>query len=69
MPPPIEAFPASQLENSIQYNTDGKLRKKRIDLRECELKKLAQYQCELNELAGVNESKVICKPVLRLFRK
>lgn len=69
MAPLVEAFPPSRLEQHIQYTPSGRRRKPPINLKDCELKEMVQYFCDLD---GPNEdprSKVVCEPVLRMFRK
>lgn len=40
-----------------------------MDLKKCELKELIQYECELDGPKQDPRSKVVCEPVLRLFRR
>lgn len=69
MAPLVESFGASQLSNRVQYVANGKRRKPPVDLKDCELKELLQYHCDLNGPKNDPKSVVICDPVLRLFRK
>ena len=69
MAPVVESFPASQLASRIQYVPNGKRRKPPVDLKDCELKELLQYHCDLNGPRNDPKSAVECEPVLRLFRK
>ncbi|KAF7186036.1 hypothetical protein HII31_12637 [Pseudocercospora fuligena] len=70
MPPLIEAFHASGLTDKINTLPSGNARKPQIkDLKNCELKELIQYNCELNGPRNDPRSKVVCEPVLRLFRQ
>lgn len=69
MAPPVEAFPAWQLPARVQYGPDGKRRKQAVDLRECQLKEMVQYACELRGTKNNPRSKVVCEPIVRLFRK
>ncbi|KAF2215939.1 hypothetical protein CERZMDRAFT_34996 [Cercospora zeae-maydis SCOH1-5] len=69
MPPIVEAFHASELESHLNTLPSGKARKSPIkDLKEdCELKELIQYKCEPEGEQG--KQRVVCRPVLRLFRQ
>lgn len=69
MAPLIEAFPPSKLEQHVQRKTNGKAHKPPIELKECELKEMVQYFCDLDGPKEDPRSKVVCEPVLRLFRK
>lgn len=69
MAPLVESFPASQLASRIQYVPNGKRRKPPVDLKDCELKELLQYHCDLNGPKNDPKSVVECEPVMRLFRK
>jgi hypothetical protein len=69
MAPLVESFHPRHLEERIQYTTDGKKRKQPVELKECELKEMIQYSCELDGPTGDPKSKVVCQPFLRLFRK
>lgn len=67
MSPPTELFPASELEWRIQGLPNGRRRKgTKLDLKECELMELVQYDCVLG---AKRNSPVRCFPVERLFRK
>lgn len=68
MAPLTPTFSPSILERQIQYLPDGKRRKQAVNLKECELKELLQYNCDLKDPKNPT-SKVYCEPVLRLFRK
>lgn len=70
MPPLVEAFDSSELAERVNHLPSGKTRKPPIaDLKKCALKEMFQYHCELNGPVGDPTSRVLCKPVLRLFRK
>lgn len=70
MPPLVEAFPASELAERINRLPSGKTRKPGVsDLKDCELKELIQYHCDLDGPQKDPKSKVVCKPFLRLFRQ
>lgn len=69
MAPLVEAFPPWQLEERVKLKPDGSVRKDAINLRECKLKELVQYSCDL---AGPQENprtRVVCEPIVRLFRQ
>lgn len=71
MAPLIEAFHASELPERIAFHPDGQKRKPAIkDLKkECALKEMIQYDCQLQGPKNSPQSKVVCEPVLRLFRQ
>ena len=68
MAPPVEAFPASELPWRIHTTGQGKRRKGgNIDLRNCELLELVQYDCKVNEKEP--NASIKCYPIVRLFRR
>jgi hypothetical protein len=69
MAPMIEAFHATELAERVKYKPDGQFHKPRVDLKDCALKELIQYDCQLQGPKNSPSSKVVCEPVLRLFRK
>ncbi|KAL1583686.1 hypothetical protein WHR41_07520 [Cladosporium halotolerans] len=69
MAPLVESFPASQLTTRVQYVANGQRRKPPVDLKECELMQMIQHRCDLDGPRFDPRSKVVCDPVLRLFRK
>lgn len=69
MAPHVEAFQASRLEHEIQYRTNGRLHKTPVDLKQCALKELIQYETVLGGPQSDPKTKVLCQPVLRLFRQ
>ena len=69
MAPLVEAFPPSRLEQYVQRKPDGKVRKPAVDLKDCDLREMIQYFCDLDGPKGDPKSKVVCEPVLRQFRK
>ncbi|KAL9532988.1 hypothetical protein SMMN14_03758 [Sphaerulina musiva] len=70
MAPILEAFHASELQSRINTLPTGKAHKSPVkDLKECTLKELLQYNCDLDGPKDDPKSKVVCKPVLRLFRQ
>lgn len=69
MAPLVESFHPRNLEERVQYTTDGKKRKQAVDLKDCDLREIIQYSCDLNGPRKDPNSKVVCQPVLRLFRK
>ncbi|KAG6028763.1 hypothetical protein E4U19_001329 [Claviceps sp. Clav32 group G5] len=75
MTPPCHAFPASDLPSRIQVDVNGRRRKqepslagKKIDLSTCELLRMVQYKCDVED-PSIKESPVLCFPVERLFRR
>nr|POE56252.1 hypothetical protein CFP56_50796 [Quercus suber] len=69
MAPHVEAFDASRLDHAIQQQPNGRRRKPPVDLQDCALKELLQYECDLNGPRNDPRTKVVCEPVLRLFRQ
>ena len=69
MAPLVECFPTSQIETRAQYVANGKRRKPPVDLKDCELKELIQYKCDLNGPYSDPKSKISCEGIQRLFRK
>lgn len=69
MAPHVEAFTAARLEHQVQCQTNGKPRKPPVELKQCALKELIQYECDLKGPRDDPASKVVCEPVLRLFRQ
>jgi hypothetical protein len=70
MAPLVEAFDARELTSRTNNQPDGKTRKPQIsDLKNCDLKELLQYNCDLNGPTEDPRSQIICQPVLRLFRQ
>jgi len=72
MSPPCQSFPFTKLPVAIQADANGKRRKTvdghRIDLRNCELLELTQYEC-LVLRPEIRNSPVQCWPIQRLFRQ
>lgn len=73
MAPPCHSFSASELPARVQQDGTGRRRKlengtQRIDLAQCELFRMMQYNCDVQE--PVTPSSVVrCYPIERLFRK
>lgn len=69
MTPPVESWPARELEQRALVNEKGKRRKEFDgDLTKCQLVELLQYTCEV-EKPVTRDSRTRCWPVERLFRK
>lgn len=69
MTPPVESWPARELEERVLGDAKGKRRKGFDgDFGKCQLVELLQYSCEV-EKPVTRESKTRCWPVERLFRK
>lgn len=69
MAPPVEVWPASELQDRVQVTMTNRRRKDKIDLGKCELLEMVQYDCHIKD-GGVNRlAPVECSPVVRLFRK
>ena len=64
-----ETFHPARLQQEVQYVSNGKVRKAPVDLKQCELRELVQYECDLNGPKGDKKSRVVCQPILRLFRQ
>jgi len=69
MAPPVEAFPSWQLDTRVQFRADGKRRKTPVDLKDCQLKEMIQYACDLKGPLSNPRSVVECEPIVRLFRR
>lgn len=75
MAPPTEAFPASELAERVQITAQHRLRKTPVDLAQCKLLEMIQYNCRVEEESPMTGSldggseKVFCEPVERLFRR
>lgn len=70
MPPPVPIHPLSTLEAHLNVLPNGKARKPPVKLKDCALKELVQYKCNVYppERKGV-DPKIICEPVVRLLRQ
>ncbi|KAK3051681.1 hypothetical protein LTR09_007337 [Extremus antarcticus] len=69
MAPLVEAFPPSQLSKRVQTTTKDRTQKPPVILKDCELKEMMQYFCDLDGPKEDKKSKVVCEPVLRMFRQ
>ena len=68
MSPPVESFPATELPWRVQVTSQGKRRKKPIELEKCALMELVQYKCDV-EGQGAETAVIKCVPIVRLFRR
>jgi inner membrane protease subunit SOM1 len=70
MPPPVTVYPLSDLESQIKTLPNGKARKPPVNLRDCPLKEMLQYKCNISisEIKGVQPT-IVCEPVVRLLRQ
>lgn len=69
MAPPVEAFPPQELEARVQYDARGRRKKGGpIELEQCKLLEMVQYACEV-ENKNDPRGRVMCKPLVRLFRR
>ena len=68
MPPNVETFHPSELEERTQYDVKDKWRKQPVDLKSCPLSEMVQYECEVENRKDVR-AKVRCWPLVRLFRR
>jgi inner membrane protease subunit SOM1 len=69
MAPTVETFQPWELERRINLTADGKQSKRPVKLKDCPLKELIQYDCDLVGPRENPRSKVVCEPVVRLFRQ
>jgi hypothetical protein len=69
MAPPIEIWSASELPDRVQVTMKGRLRKDQIELQDCELLEMLQYECTVQDGRRDREAAVVCRPVERLFRR
>ena len=65
MAPPVETFPTTQLPSRVQVTVGNKLKKKRVNLDDCELLEMLQYQCAPDKV----DRTIKCREVERLFRR
>ncbi|KAK7183259.1 hypothetical protein DPSP01_011798 [Paraphaeosphaeria sporulosa] len=69
MAPHTPIYPASSLPSEINTLANGKPRKPPItDLRDCALKEMVQYKCNVEKPKAGAPPLVVCDPVVRLFR-
>jgi hypothetical protein len=69
MPPPVESWDVRELPDRVLGDGQGRRRKGfNGDLRGCELLEMLQYTCEV-EKPVTKQSKTICWPLVRLFRR
>lgn len=70
MAPPTPVYPVSALPTEINTLANGKPRKPPItDLKECPLKEMVQYKCNISKPKSKGAQPVIiCEPVVRMFR-
>lgn len=68
--PPIHSFPVTSLEERVNITEKGKKRKVPVNLDECKLMQLVQYDCRVEKgTDGAKKREVQCRPLLRLFRQ
>lgn len=69
MAPPYTLFPTDELPDHIQtIQKNGKKRRRKdpIDLKQCELMQMMQYDCQARKTPKPH---VVCYEYLRLFRR
>ncbi|KAF2757657.1 hypothetical protein EJ05DRAFT_501184 [Pseudovirgaria hyperparasitica] len=66
--PLVEPFSAQILPQRINQTFDGKRRKQPLDLSQCQLMKMIQYNCDV-ENKYTPKAAVTCHEVLRVFRR
>ncbi|RMZ03917.1 hypothetical protein D0860_06589 [Hortaea werneckii] len=69
MAPMVETFHPARLQQHAQYLPNGKARKPSVELKDCDLKELIQYECNLSGPRESPRSKIVCEPILKLFRQ
>lgn len=69
MAPPIETWSARELPDRVQVNMEGRRRKDNIELSQCELFELVQYECTVLDGGRRRDAPVVCRPIERLFRR
>ncbi|KAJ6157829.1 hypothetical protein N7470_005421 [Penicillium chermesinum] len=73
MAPPVQSFSAERLPshvNIVQHNFIQKKRKgPQIELEKCPLMEMMQYSCNPPSKGAPEAGRIVCKPVLRLFRR
>jgi inner membrane protease subunit SOM1 len=70
MSPPTTTFPLSDLSSQINVLPSGKPRHPPINLeKDCVLKELVQYKCNLEGTDKKGGPDIICQPVVRLLRQ
>ncbi|KAJ5115722.1 hypothetical protein N7456_000070 [Penicillium angulare] len=73
MAPLVPVFSADTLPDHVNIVRRNFLEKKRkgtqIDLKECPLLEMTQYSCNPPQEALPQPGQVVCKPIVRLFRK
>lgn len=69
MAPPTRIYPASALPAEFNTLANGKPRKPPIaDLKDCALKEMVQYKCNIHKTDKVKSPLVVCEPLVRMFR-
>lgn len=68
MVPPTAVFSPASLEERLQCDSRGKRRKQPVDLAECELRRLVQYDCRVPDRRD-RRAPAVCWPLERLFRR
>ncbi|EED12197.1 conserved hypothetical protein [Talaromyces stipitatus ATCC 10500] len=73
MAPLVPIFPTDDLQSRVQIIHRGFKEKRRkgepIDLHKCELMEMVQYSCNPPEEGILPPGVVMCKPIVRLFRR
>lgn len=65
MPPPGKTFEVSALELEANTKSNGKKKKRPVDLSKCKLIEMLQYDCKVDEVSKT----VKCLPLRRLYRQ
>jgi len=69
MGPPVNIFPAAELPERIQTTLKDRRRKDKVELEKCELLEMLQYECVVEDEGRDRDSRIICQPIQRLFRR
>ncbi|GAD97444.1 hypothetical protein ANI_1_1378084 [Paecilomyces variotii No. 5] len=73
MAPLVPVFPTEALPERVNVVYKGWKEKRRkgpqVDLEKCELREMLQYSCNPPQEGVPSPGVVVCKPVLRLFRR
>jgi hypothetical protein len=73
MAPLVPVFSTESLPervNTVRRNFQDKRRKgHQVDLKDCQLLEMTQYSCNPPQEGVPEAGRVVCKPIVRLFRR
>jgi hypothetical protein len=69
MGPPVSFFPAGELPERIQTTVRDRRRKDNVELEKCKLMEMLQYECVVENEGRTADSRILCQPIQRLFRR